>query len=212
MELGLPVIVVINKTDEAEERGITIAAKRLEERLGVSVVPMQANERVGMEALQVALSASDLAQPQWTAVKDADPATRYTAIETLLEERLPAARKTARRPAINGIAYWSIRSSVGWCCLVLWAAYFLRCSAWRAIQWISLMAPLAGWAKVEARMAEGDLRAHHRGHHWWRGRCGDFSAANSHPVFLHWAHGKHRLFGSCVLHDGSFDVRCGIEW
>ena len=63
MELGLPVIVVINKTDEAEERGITIAAKRLEERLGVSVVPMQANERVGMEALQVALSASDLAQP-----------------------------------------------------------------------------------------------------------------------------------------------------
>ena len=35
MELGLPVIVVINKTDEAEERGITIAAKRLEERLGV---------------------------------------------------------------------------------------------------------------------------------------------------------------------------------
>ncbi len=40
MELGLPTIIVLNKTDEAAERGITIAAKKLEERLGVPVVPM----------------------------------------------------------------------------------------------------------------------------------------------------------------------------
>ena len=90
MELGLPVIVVINKTDEAEERGITIAAKKLEERLGLPVLPMQVNARIGMEALQVALSAGDLARPEWTTV-EGDAAARYETIETLVEQ-LPEAR------------------------------------------------------------------------------------------------------------------------
>ena len=34
MELGLPTIVVLNKTDEAQELGVTVVAKKLEERLG----------------------------------------------------------------------------------------------------------------------------------------------------------------------------------
>ena len=84
MELGLPTIVVLNKTDAAEELGITIAAKKLEERLGVPVVPMQANERVGMEALQVAVSSNELAKPKWEPVKG-DAASRYEAIGKLLE-------------------------------------------------------------------------------------------------------------------------------
>ena len=83
MELGLPTIVVLNKTDEAKELGITVAAKKLEERLGVPVVPMQANERVGMEALQVALSGKELARPRWEPVKG-NPAARYEAIDQLL--------------------------------------------------------------------------------------------------------------------------------
>ena len=77
MELDLPVIVVVNKTDTAEERGITVATKKLEERLGVPVVPMQANERVGMEALQVALSAAP-AKADWKPV-EGDTAARYKA-------------------------------------------------------------------------------------------------------------------------------------
>ena len=70
-----------------------------------------------------------------------------------------------------------------------------------------------GWLgeQVEARMAEGDLRALIT-EGIIGGVGGVVISANSHPVFLHWAHGKHWLFGSCVLHDGSFDVRCGIEW
>ena len=83
MELGLPTIVVLNKTDEAKELGITVAAKKLEERLGVPVVPMQANERVGMEALQVALSGKELARPRWEPVKG-NPAARYEAMDQLL--------------------------------------------------------------------------------------------------------------------------------
>ena len=84
MELGLPTIVVLNKTDAAEELGITIAAKKLEERLGVPVVPMQANERVGIEALQVAVSANELTKPKWEPVAG-DAASRYEAISKLLE-------------------------------------------------------------------------------------------------------------------------------
>jgi len=83
MELGLPTIIVLNKTDEAKELGITVTTRKLEERLGVPVVPMQADERVGMEALQVALSGKELARPRWEPVKG-NPAARYEAIDQLL--------------------------------------------------------------------------------------------------------------------------------
>ncbi len=160
MELGLPVIVVINKTDEAEERGITIAAKRLEERLGVSVVPMQANERVGMEALQVALSASDLAQPQWTAVEDGDPATRYTAIETLLEGTVARSEEDRQTPSDK----WDrvlVHPILGWVVLlsIVGGLFFTLFSL--AGYPMDLIDGAFGWLgeQVEARMAEGDLRA-----------------------------------------------------
>ncbi len=160
MELGLPVIVVINKTDEAEERGITIAAKRLEERLGVSVVPMQAIERVGMEALQVALSASDLAQPRWTAVKDADPATRYTAIETLLEGTVARSEEDRQTPSDK----WDrvlVHPILGWVVLlsIVGGLFFTLFSL--AGYPMDLIDGTFGWLgeQVEARMAEGDLRA-----------------------------------------------------
>ena len=76
MELGLPTIIVLNKTDEAAERGITIASKKLEERLGVPVVPMQANARVGMEQLQVALSREEPPKPKWESMEGNDVVTR----------------------------------------------------------------------------------------------------------------------------------------
>ena len=95
MELGLPTIIVLNKTDEAAERGITIAAKKLKERLGVPVVPMQANARVGMEQLQVALSRQDLPESKWESMVGNDVAARYEKINALLEGTV--ARSEAER-------------------------------------------------------------------------------------------------------------------
>ncbi len=59
MELGRPLLIVLNKMDIAAERHVTIDAQRLHERLGVPVIEMQAHRRIGLDALQQALVASD---------------------------------------------------------------------------------------------------------------------------------------------------------
>ncbi|PQO38399.1 ferrous iron transport protein B [Blastopirellula marina] len=51
-ELGLPMIVALNMVDIAEEKGITVDAAKLQERLGIPVVPTQANRRGGMDRLR----------------------------------------------------------------------------------------------------------------------------------------------------------------
>ena len=52
MELGRPLLIVLNKMDIAAERHVTIDAQRLHERLGVPVIEMQAHRRIGLDALQ----------------------------------------------------------------------------------------------------------------------------------------------------------------
>jgi ferrous iron transport protein B len=52
LELGLPTVLALNMTDVARERGIAIDTKRLEERLGIAVVAVQANKRIGVEELK----------------------------------------------------------------------------------------------------------------------------------------------------------------
>jgi len=54
-ELGLPTIVALNMMDAAADKGITIDVERLEQRLGVPVVPMQANRGVGLDRLRQTL-------------------------------------------------------------------------------------------------------------------------------------------------------------
>ncbi len=85
LELGLPVIIVLNKIDEAAAHGIAVAAGKLEERLGVPVVPMQADERVGMEQLQVAMSREEWPASKWHDIDEGEGAVkrRYRKINTL---------------------------------------------------------------------------------------------------------------------------------
>jgi len=59
LELGLPTIVALNMTDVAANHGIAVDARRLEERLGVPVIPMQANRGIGRESLLEALGRID---------------------------------------------------------------------------------------------------------------------------------------------------------
>ena len=158
MELGLPVIVVVNKTDTAEERGITVATKKLEERLGVPVVPMQANERVGMEALQVALSAEP-AKADWKPV-EGDTAARYKAIDKLLEGTVARSDEERLTPSDK----WDrvlVHPVFGWLILlgILGGLFFTLFSL--AGYPMDLIDGAFGWLgeQVETRMADGDLRA-----------------------------------------------------
>ena len=52
LEMRLPVVIALNMTDVARERGIRINVDRLARRLGIPVVPIVATKREGMEALK----------------------------------------------------------------------------------------------------------------------------------------------------------------
>src|SRR6476646_481030 len=51
LDLGEPVVVAVNMIDAAEAQGSKIDCTKLSERLGVPVVPIQANRGVGLESL-----------------------------------------------------------------------------------------------------------------------------------------------------------------
>src|SRR5438445_5810406 len=52
MELGVPVIVALNMIDVAEGQGLRIDVAKLEQQLGVPVVAIQANRKVGLDRLR----------------------------------------------------------------------------------------------------------------------------------------------------------------
>ncbi len=81
LSLGLPVVVALNMGDVARERGITIDAKLLAERLGTPVVEIQANQKRGLEELRRAILAA-VDQPKPAPVQVLPPQI-HTAAERL---------------------------------------------------------------------------------------------------------------------------------
>src|SRR6516164_2115665 len=57
-ELGVPVVVALNMIDVADGQGIRIDSEQLAQRLGVPVVPIQANSGRGLEQLRQAIAAA----------------------------------------------------------------------------------------------------------------------------------------------------------
>ena len=55
LEMGLPTVLALNMIDVARARGITIDAETLSARLGIPVVPIQANRKIGLDALKSAI-------------------------------------------------------------------------------------------------------------------------------------------------------------
>jgi ferrous iron transport protein B len=55
LELGLPTVVAVNMLDVAASRGIKLELRHLQNRLGVAVVPIQANRGQGLAELKAAL-------------------------------------------------------------------------------------------------------------------------------------------------------------
>ena len=51
LELGKPVIVVLNMMDVAQQRGISIDIHALSEQLGCPIIPIQAHKGIGLSAL-----------------------------------------------------------------------------------------------------------------------------------------------------------------
>jgi ferrous iron transport protein B len=56
LEVGLPIVVALTMTDLATKQGINISFPELEKLLGVPIVPVQANRRIGIPALRQALA------------------------------------------------------------------------------------------------------------------------------------------------------------
>lgn len=71
IELGLPVIVALNMMDEAKRRGVAVEARRLEQELGVPVVPMEAHQGKGIIPLRLALSRKVEPSRAWRPVRTA---------------------------------------------------------------------------------------------------------------------------------------------
>ena len=56
LEMALPTVVALNMIDVARSRGIEIDLAALSARLGVPVIPIQANKKIGLDALRSAIS------------------------------------------------------------------------------------------------------------------------------------------------------------
>ncbi|MCS6978013.1 MAG: ferrous iron transport protein B [Gemmatales bacterium] len=56
MDLGIPVVLALNMTDLAEAQGRLYDAAKLQERLGIPVVPLQAHRGIGLDDLRKALA------------------------------------------------------------------------------------------------------------------------------------------------------------
>ena len=64
LELGLPTVLALNMIDIAKARGLKIDAARLQQRLGIPVVPVQANKKRGLNELKTALAEAITARRQ----------------------------------------------------------------------------------------------------------------------------------------------------
>ncbi|HQF38806.1 MAG TPA: ferrous iron transport protein B [Opitutaceae bacterium] len=101
LDLGLPAIVVLNMMDAAVQAGVKIDVPALSRRLGVPVIPCQANTGAGLLELRVAMSRSDLAPPArvfWQLPGDLAPAVDELAATLHRSGRSNAA--TARAEAL----------------------------------------------------------------------------------------------------------------
>lgn len=71
-DLGLPVVIALNMTDVAEEKGLKIDVEGLQNELGIPVVPVMAHKGKGIAELKQKLSDPDLGIPKiiWRAPED----------------------------------------------------------------------------------------------------------------------------------------------
>jgi ferrous iron transport protein B len=79
LELGRPTVIALNMLDIAAKHGISVDAHLLSERLGIPVVPIQANAGTGLEDLRAAIFAAIDASPTTALPKFPEPFEREVA-------------------------------------------------------------------------------------------------------------------------------------
>jgi len=91
LELGVPVVVALNMIDVAEKQGIRIDAQELSLRLGVPVVPIQANKKKNLDRLKqtLALTAGGDLPAKQAPFPEAFE-REATSLHDVLKEHLPA--------------------------------------------------------------------------------------------------------------------------
>ena len=61
-DLGIPVMMVLNQMDLAQKKGFTFDLSKMEEALGVKIIPANAKENEGMEAIKKAIYDNEFKQ------------------------------------------------------------------------------------------------------------------------------------------------------
>ena len=101
LEMGLPTVVALNMVDLARARGIRIDVARLSKQLGVPVVEVQANRRIGIENLKETLAGVVSAPPEIAEGRTPFPEA-FRAEVAQLQGLLTAAGVTATNNESNG--------------------------------------------------------------------------------------------------------------
>jgi ferrous iron transport protein B len=135
LEIGLPILIVVNMTDTAAKQGIRIDYKKLSLRLGVPVVPVSARTGDGFDALQDSL-AELIAPSKLPSLSIADESCDTCGA---CRHWLERSRKPARKQPTN-LLCWRTRFS-----LMLFAAplslsrscwpFLCLCFRWPSIRW-----------------------------------------------------------------------------
>jgi ferrous iron transport protein B len=95
MEMGLPLIVVLNMMDVATKRGMQVDAAALSQRLGCPVIPLVATQSQELSNLKAAIDEALTAKPAWHEIPY--PA----AVEEALQELVPWVTKHGRHRVVN---------------------------------------------------------------------------------------------------------------
>jgi ferrous iron transport protein B len=105
LELGVPLVIALNMVDVAKTRGITVQAEKLEEILGVPVVPIVARSGLGTRALLDAAcriaAGGNAWQPLDISYGDDLDATILRLVEVITTNRFLTVRYPARFTAIK---------------------------------------------------------------------------------------------------------------
>lgn len=82
MDLEIPMIVLLNMNDLAEERGITLDADTIQQRLGVPVLPIVAKDKKDVQKVRQAIADHDLKAPKPLSWKPQAPLNQAIALIT----------------------------------------------------------------------------------------------------------------------------------
>jgi len=100
LELGLPVILVLNMMDQAQRKGLAVDSTSLEKELGIPVIACQANTGEGLVSLKVAMSRIDLPPPEKPWLPNPELRSAVDEIVQALEGRADKGRASARAEAV----------------------------------------------------------------------------------------------------------------